>query len=659
MRLNEQQTKAVKFKDGYGFVTAVPGSGKTRVLTERAVDLLNSGVSPYNILCITFTNKAAKEMGKRVEKRVGKDISSKIWISTFHSMGAKILRKEVAKIPHYTSSYTIIDPDDQKAIVEKGAETLGYAVKGRGKKGGIDAYVVMNAINAKKDKLLNDAEFKENQDTETCQIFDYYKEYLLKSNCMDFGDLLYIFYLLLLHKKSIRRKYAKRFQYIMVDECQDLNYCQYEIVKMLAEEHHNLVLIGDCDQSIYRFRQADPKHVKQFLGERDVSELPLSYNYRSTRSIVRCAEALIKNNTSRVSGKLDTVNEDGEFVTAVNFYNYFNESKWVADKIDEICNDKYQYSDFAILYRTNAMSRSFEQDLRMKGIPCKVIGGKSFFDLVTVKTCINYLQFYLNPNNVLAFHKIINKPRRSVASEITNTIEQYCFDNECTIIDALGKIDEIKIAKIGAKRRQTLADFHEVMKQQEDPAGAILPIAERIFRDSGLIEYFDNMSASPTKSKKEGKSSSIEIYNSFMLMIEEWDNTHGGDLSSFLEHINLQTSNDLVDDSNCVKLMTMHTSKGLEFPVVFIVGVEDGYIPHKFSLETQDPEDVEEERRLFYVGMTRAKKLLYLTYSTKRATYGNLENKFPSRFLKEAKKSGAIMCLAGDTQNNMAYEKYK
>lgn len=660
MKLNKQQVEAVKFKDGYGFVTAVPGSGKTRVLTERAVELLSNGVSPFNILCITFTNKAAREMRGRVERRLGKD-ASKLWISTFHSMGAKILRKEIAKVPHYSADFTIIDPDDQLAIIEKGAEALGYGVKNKKNKDGVDARYIMGAINAKKDMLTSDEEFKENHDPETCQIFDYYKQYLIRSNCMDFGDLLYILYLLLFHKKSVRRKYGKRFQYIMVDECQDLNYCQYEIVKMLAEEHNNLVLIGDCDQSIYRFRQADPKHVKRFLGEMEVNQLPLSYNYRSTKNIIRCAEAVIKNNSSRVSDKLDTVNEDGEFVSAVTFYDYMNESKWVANEIENLRTHKgYEYSDFALLYRTNAMSRSFEQDLRIRGIPCKVIGGKSFFDLVTVKTCINYLQFYLNPNNVLAFHKIINKPRRSIAAEITNTIEKYCFNHGCTIIEAIENIDSIDIDKIGAKRRAALSHFYDVMKQQEDLSGPIFPIAERIFNDSGLVDYFEQLDSSSKKSDKQGRSGSAEIYQSFMTMIKEWDNANGGGIAGFLEHINLQTSNDQVDESDCVKLMTLHTSKGLEFPVVFVVAVEEDLIPHKFSLESQDPEDVEEERRLFYVGMTRAKKLLYLTTCKKRATYGKIDMRVPSRFLHEAKRGGAIVSVAGDENTyGGGYERYR
>jgi len=626
----------------------------TRVLTERTVELINSGVSPQNILCITFTNKAAREMKERIEKRVKEDVATKLWVSTFHSMGAKILRKEVDKVPHYTSDFTIIDPDDQKTVIERGIEALDLVAKGKGKKknAGIDVWNVVSMIGAKKDKLQNDADFKEEHDPQTCQLFDFYKEYLIKSNCMDFGDLLYILYLLLLHKKSVTKKYATRFKYIMVDECQDLNFCQYEIVKMLSSVHKNLVLIGDCDQSIYRFRQADPKNVTKYLGEKDVKQLPLSYNYRSTGHIIRSAEAVIKNNSSRVSGKLETVNENGEFAESVKFNNHLNESRWVAQKIRELRgSSKYDYSDFAILYRTNAMSRLFEQDLRMNRIPCKVIGGKSFFDLVVVKICINYLQFYLNPNNVLAFHKVINRPRRSIATEITNTIEKYCFDNKCTILEALENIDSIDIERIGNKRRCALSDFYSLMKRQEEVDGPIYPIAERIFRDSGLVEHFEEMShARSDKEKKEGRSSATDTFASLMSMLKEWDEQNGGNLRLFLEYINLQTSNDQVDESNCVKLMTMHTSKGLEFPVVFIVAAEDGFMPHKFSLDTHDPEDLEEERRLFYVAMTRAKKNLYITYSLSRMLYGSTERKYPSRFLGEAKRSGSILEIAGDNE---------
>jgi len=645
MNLNPQQIRAVKYRDGYGFVTAVPGSGKTKVLTERTVELLNSGVLPEDILCITFTNKAANEMRNRIKEKIGSRLSKRIWISTFHSMGAKILRSEIDKVPHYTSSFTIIDTDDQLSILERGAEELGYKVKGKKNKGGVDLRVVLTAINVKKDMLLTDIEFLEKYDEITANLFNYYKDYLIQSNCMDFGDLLYILYLVLVHKKSIAKKYSDRFKYIMVDECQDLNYCQYEIIKILAQNHGNLVLIGDCDQSIYRFRQADPKHVKNYLDERKVDLLPLSFNYRSTKNIVNCAESVIKNNTSRVSDRLETVNEEGEYVKAVSFGYSSLEDKWVAQEIKQICDDKgFNFGDVAILYRTNAMSRNFEQSLRMAHIPCKVVGGRSFFDLVVVKTCLNYLEFYANPNNILAFHKIINKPRRSVATEMVNRIEKYCIDNKVNIVDALRDIDDIEIKSIGKKRKEELKKFQEALEQKPDDS-SLIKVAERIFNESGLIEYVETLnSTTQSGDVMRGKSSAMEIYESFMDMLQDWESTEGGSVSKFLEYVNLQTSNDEVDSSNSVKLMTMHTSKGLEYPVVFIVGVEDGVIPHKFSLDTNDPEDIEEERRLFYVGMTRAKKVLRMTYTNKRTSYRGVEQRFPSRFLKEAKLSGSILC---------------
>lgn len=654
MNLNPQQQKAVKYREGYGFVTAVPGSGKTRVLTERAVDLLEDGVAPEQILCITFTNKAANEMRSRVKDRLGARLAKKLWISTFHSMGAKILRQEISKVPHYTSSFTIIDTDDQITILEKGAEELGYDVKSKKNKKGVNVRDVVTAINSKKDKLMTDEEFSDAYDEVTVQLFNFYKDYLIKSNCMDFGDLLYILYLLLKHKKSVCRKYSKRFKYIMVDECQDLNYCQYEIIKMLAQEHENLVLIGDCDQSIYRFRQADPKHVKNYLDERKVDLLPLSFNYRSTKNIIRCADAVIKNNTSRVSDKLETVNEDGDYVKVATFGYSSLEDKWVAEEIASLCETKdFEYGDVAILYRTNAMSRTFEQSLRMAHIPCKVIGGRSFFDLVVVKTCLNYLSFYENPNNILAFHKIINKPRRSIATEMVNRIEQYCLEHKMNIVDALKNIDDLDIKSIGKKRKEELRQFQQALEKKPDDT-SLVKVAERIFNDSGLINYIEELnSTTQSGDVMRGRSSAMEIYDSFMDMLYEWESSEGGSVAKFLEYINLQTSNDDVDNSNSVKLMTLHTSKGLEYPVIFIVGAEEGVVPHKFSLDTNDPEDVEEERRLFYVGMTRAKKNLIITHSENRTSYRGMEKRFPSRFIKEAKMSGSIV-----TEKKM-YETYR
>ena len=645
MNLNPQQEKAVKYSEGYGFVTACPGSGKTRVLTERTVHLLEKGVDPEQILCITFTNKAANEMKNRIKEKIGTKLAQRVWISTFHSMGAKILREEIAKVPHYTPTFTIIDNDDQISILERGAEELGYKVKGKKNKGGLDLQNVLTKISFKKDKLLTDEEFAEKNDEIIVDLFNYYRNYLIQSNCMDFGDLLYILYLLLKHKKSVLNKYSNRFKYIMVDECQDLNYCQYEIVKMLAQTHGNLVLIGDCDQSIYRFRQADPKNVKNYLGERKVDLLPLSFNYRSTQNIIKSAEALIKHNTSRVSDRLETVNEEGDYVRVSSFSYSTLEDKWVASEIKKICGaNGYSYGDVAILYRTNAMSRNFEQSLRLASVPCKVIGGRSFFDLVVVKTCINYLEFYTNPNNILAFHKIINKPRRSIATEMVNRIEKYCLEHKINIIDALRRIDEIDIQSIGDKRKEELRKFHEALEKKPDDV-SIIKIAERIFNESGLIEYIDELNhTTQTGDAVKGRSSAMEIYESFMDMLKEWETDSGGSVEKFLEYVSLQTSNDDVDSSNSVKLMTLHTSKGLEYPIVFIVGAEDGVIPHKFSLDTNDPEDIEEERRLFYVGMTRAKKLLKITYCEKRTSYRGIEQRFGSRFLKEAKKSGAIIC---------------
>lgn len=644
MKLNPQQEKAVKYREGYGFVTAVPGSGKTRVLTERTVDLLNDGIDPENILCITFTNKAANEMKNRIKQRVGSTTVQKLWVSTFHSMGARILRQEIDKVPHYTSSFTIIDTDDQVSILERGAEELGYKIKGKKNKGGVDLQEIITRINFKKDKLLTDEEFSEKYDEITTKLFYYYKNYLIQSNCMDFGDLLYILYLLLKHKKSVLDKYSTRFKYIMVDECQDLNYCQYEIVKMLAQKNENLVLIGDCDQSIYRFRQADPKNVKTYLGERKVDLLPLSFNYRSTKNIVKTAESLIKHNTSRVSDHLETVNEEGDYVRAVSFAYSALEDKWVASEIKRICSSQgYDYGDVAILYRTNAMSRAFEQSLRMAHVPCRVIGGRSFFDLVVVKTCLNYLEFYVNPNNILAFHKIINKPKRSIATEMVNRIEKYCLEHKMNIVDALKNIDELDIYSIGEKRKDELKKFREALEKRTDDV-SLVKIAERVFNESGLINYIEELNATTQSGDAvTGRSSAMEIYDSFMTMLKDWESSEEGSVEKFLEYVNLQTTNDEVDNGNSVKLMTLHTSKGLEYPIVFIVGAEDGLIPHKFSLDTHDPEDIEEERRLFYVGMTRAKKILRITYCDKRTSYRGMEQRFASRFLKEAKKNGSVI----------------
>ena len=643
--LNSNQKKAVNYMGGYGFVSSIPGSGKTRVLTERTVALLKKGVDPSRILCITFTNKAANEMRKRVEGKIGKEAASKIIMSTFHSLGAKILRKEADSIPFYNKDFTIVGVDDQIAILERAAKDLGLEAKTRKNKDGVDLMSVMAAIGRKKDKLDNFAKFSDEHDVTTCQIFNYYKNYLLKTNCMDFGDLLFIFYTLLTKRKKVLSKYANRFSYIMVDECQDLNYCQYEIVKLLASRHHNLLLIGDIDQSIYRFRQADPKHVFNYLKEKEVDRLPLSLNYRSTKRILKCADSVIRKNSNRTSEVMETTNKIGHHVNIVREKTGYSEQEWVANQIDElVTNTDYKYSDFAILYRVNALSRGFEQALRCRKIPCKIIGGTSFFDFEVVKTCLSYLQFYANPDNVLAFHKIVNKPRRFIADGMVNKIEEYCFEHRCKVVDALQKIESVEIAKIGTKRTKALRDLYNALRPKPEEDISVYSTAERIFKDTGLEDFFmEDDKADAKKGEKAGKSGKSEIYKSLMCALSDWDENSGGTLPQFLEFINLQSSTDDSDDSDSVKLMTTHSSKGLEFPIVFLTCVEEGTYPHKFSIETGDPEDIEEERRLFYVGMTRAEERLYATFSQARTVYGKCSEVTPSRFLKEMVSGGALV----------------
>ena len=340
---------------------------------------------------------------------------------------------------------------------------------------------------------------------------------------------------------------------------------------------------------------------------------------------------------------METVNEDGEYVRIDTFATSIMEDRWVAEEIHRLNEMGYKYGDMAILYRTNATSRNFEQSLRMAHIPCKVIGGRSFFDYVVVKTCINYLDFYSNPNNLLAFNKIINKPRRSIATEMVSRIEKYCISNKISIIDALRNIDEIQIESIGDKRKEELKKFQSALEKKPEDI-SLVKTAERIFTESGLINYIEELTASTQSGDMaQGKSSAMDIYNSFMDMLKEWETSEGCTIEKLLEYISLQSDNDDVDNSDKVKLMTLHTSKGLEFPIVFIVCAEEGHVPHKFSLDTGDPEDIEEERRLFYVGMTRAKKILTITNSNKRILYSGMEQRFPSRFIREIKLSGSTI----------------
>jgi len=641
MQLNKQQEKAVAFKDGYSFITSCPGSGKTRVLTERTIKLLNDGVFPENILCITFTNKAANEMKSRIEKVVGPHITKRLWVSTFHSMGAKILRNEVVELkPHYKANFTILDASDQETILKKGAESICLKTKSNKDKSGVDIGMVLSKINYKKDTLQSDDEFAEKNDINVCQLYKFYKDYLKSNNCMDFGDLLCVTYRLLLKRDHVRNKYSDRFHYIMVDECQDLNYCQYEVVKLLSKNHNNLMLIGDCDQSIYRFRQADPTNVLSFVKECQADTIALSLNYRSTKNILDCASTLINHNTNRISEKLYTINDFGDNVKVYGFSYSLQEEDWIANQIKTLVKDKYSYKDIAILYRTNIMSRGIEQKLRYSKIPCKVVNGSGFFEYVVVKLCINYLRFYANPKNSIAFNKIVNCPRRSIADEMVNRLSEYCVNNNCTLMEALSNLDYINIKSIGGKRKEELKKFFKIMSVNEENDTSLIKIAERIFKDSGLYEYIENISNTTQPGDVvRGISSALDIYSSFMTMVKEWSAGESGDINEFLEYINLQTDTDDIKDENKVKLMTMHSAKGLEFPVVIIAGADNGIIPHKYALTSDDPDDIEEERRLFYVAITRAQDKLFITQSQCRPSYNGPIYYDKSMFLNEIHKS--------------------
>ena len=635
MQLNEQQKAAINFKKGNAFVTSVPGSGKTTMLTSRAISLLKDGVHPQNILCITFTNKAANEMKNRIVNSIGDaSISKHMWIKTFHSLAANILRKDCDSLG-YIRDFTILDVDDQKTIMKKGADDLGFKVQNKKNRNGVDINKLLSKISYKKDTLESDEKFFERVSEDEAHIYNYYEEYLTNSNSMDFGDLLLNLHYLFNNNENVLKKYSKRFEYIMVDECQDLNVCQYEIAKMISSYHNNLMFIGDIDQSIYKFRQADPKNIQNFIKQNEVTTLPLSYNYRSSKKILKCAENLINNNDDRIKMNLNTLNDNGDNVKIIYSKNHKDESKYVAEEIRNLKN-KYQYkwSDFAILYRTNTLGRDFEQQLRSNSIPCRVIGGTSFFDFKVVKICLNYLQLYSNPYNTLAFNKVINKPRRSIDEKTLSYIEKYCFKNRLTIVEALEDIDIIDIANIGPKRKKELRKFHQVMKVDENKDNNLYNTAKRIFEDSGLYDFILSLDGSDAN-KNKSVGNNEEVYESFMDMLADWDEGEKGGLDSFLEYINLQTNNDKVDNQNSVKLMTMHTAKGLEFPAVFVVCAEEGFVPHQFSIDSGLKDEIEEERRLFYVAMTRAKKHLYTTFSQNRMQFGKLKPRNVSRFIKE------------------------
>ncbi|HNG63249.1 MAG TPA: 3'-5' exonuclease, partial [Ferruginibacter sp.] len=643
--LNEPQREAVTHVNGPIMIIAGAGSGKTKVLTTRITHLMAAHkVDAFNILALTFTNKAAAEMKERVERILGNTEARNLYIGTFHSVFARILRAEASKIG-YPSNFTIYDTDDAKSVVKTVINELALDDKQ------YKPNVVYNRISAAKNSLMGPAEYMndwaiQQEDNRanrpaTGQIYDAYAKRCFKNGAMDFDDLLFKMYLLLKNNPEALSKYQRKFKYILIDEYQDTNPAQYEIIKLLGAMHENVCVVGDDAQSIYSFRGATIENILQFQKDYDdVKVVKLEQNYRSTKNILHVANEVIGNNKGQIEKRLFTDNVEGERIRLVRTMTDNDEGKMVADSIQEQkLRNHYFNKDFAILYRTNAQSRSFEEALRRMGIAYRIYGGISFYQRKEVKDFIAYLRLVVNPKDEEALKRVINYPVRGIGKTTVDKAVLLANENNLTLWDI---ISNAAIYGFRSGTLESLDNFVTMIKmfQSELSKKNAYDLAVIVGKSTNIVKELFNDKTTEGLARYENVQ---ELLNSIKEFTETPMNEEDGEvgdkgLGAYLQQIVLLTDADEdKEDANVVKLMTIHAAKGLEFPVVFVGGLEETLFPNALAINTR--EELEEERRLFYVAITRAKDKLWLSYANARYRFGQLQQNDPSRFLEEVPES--------------------
>ena len=626
--LNDRQCEAVKHTEGPLLITAGAGSGKTKVLTCRIAHLLELGVAPYRILAITFTNKAAKEMKERVTNLVGAQADS-IWLSTFHSFCAKLLRFEVDGFHGYTRNFTIYDSSDQLVLVKDCLKKLNLDDKQ------FMPRSVLGTISSAKNVLMDAKAFaakaSDFYEQKVADVYALYQEKLRENNAVDFDDLLFLAVRLLQEKEDVREKYQSRFQYILVDEYQDTNHAQYALTKILAARWRNICVVGDADQSIYAWRGADIRNIIDFTRDYpDAASIKLEQNYRSTKTILHAANAVIDNNESRPKKTLWTENPAGNKIIHYQAQTEHDEADYIAGVIynrHEISHEPY--GDMAILFRTNAQSRVLEEKLMRYAIPYTMVGGTKFYDRKEIKDVLAYLRLLYNPEDSLSLTRIINVPKRNIGATTMEHVAAYAEEQGISLFEALSSTDEIPVTK---RARTSLENFAAmIFDLLNDIEGKdVLSLIETVIKQTGYGDMLDKEAEHDPQgeSRKENVGEFLSVAKDYM------DSNPDGNLQDFLENVALVSDVDDFESSDSkVTLMTLHAAKGLEFPVVFLTGLGDGLSPHSRTL--LDPAQVEEERRLAYVGITRAERQLYVTNAITRTMYGRISAYMPSRFLAE------------------------
>ena len=626
--MNSEQSEAVRTTEGPLLIMAGAGSGKTRVLTHRIAYLLDEkDVSPYNILAITFTNKAAKEMKARVEHLVGEE-AQVIWMSTFHSMCVRILRRDADRIG-IERNFTIIDPTDQKSVIKDVLKSENIDSKR------FEPRMFIGAISNLKNELKTpeDAQ-KEANDFHSQMVATVYKGYqrqLSRNEALDFDDLIMTTINLFERVPETLEYYQNKFQYIHVDEYQDTNKAQYTLVKLLANKFKNLCVVGDSDQSIYGWRGADIQNILSF--EEDYPEAKtifLEQNYRSTKNILNAANEVIKHNSERKPKGLWTANSGGDKIQYYEAMTERDEAEYVVKEIMKHQRSGKKYSEMAILYRTNAQSRVLEETFMKSNIPYTMVGGQKFYDRKEIKDLLSYLRVIANSNDDISLQRIINVPKRGIGPSSVEKIQTYALQNNISMFDALAEVDFIGLSK---KVTQECISFYEMIQNliKEQEFLEISEIVDEVLQKSGYRDMLDREQSIESRSRLENLDEFMSVPKDY----EENTPLEEQSLINFLTDLSLVADIDEADTQNGVTLMTMHSAKGLEFPIVFIMGMEESLFPHIRAIKSEDDHEMEEERRICYVAITRAEELIYITNATTRMLFGRSQSNMPSRFLKE------------------------
>lgn len=625
--LNREQQQAVQHTEGPLLILAGAGSGKTKVLTVRIAYLLAQGVNPYEILAITFTNKAAKEMKSRVEGLVG-DVANRIWLSTFHSFCAKFLRFELDNFLGYNSNFTIYDTSDSQVVIKAALKALNLD----------DKYypvgAMISAISDAKNKLMFASDYRKQArdfyQQKVADVYEYYERELRKNNALDFDDLLLVAVKLLQSNAAVLEKYSKRFKYVMIDEYQDTNHAQYLLAYLLSSHWKNIAVVGDADQSIYAWRGADIQNILDF--EKDYpncTSIKLEQNYRSTKIILDAANAVIDNNEGRPEKNLWTDKVEGAKIQHFTAQSEHEEAAFIGDTIVKKHDiHGVPYGDMAILYRTNAQSRVLEEALIKRALPYTMVGGTKFYDRKEIKDVLAYLRVLYNPFDDLSLLRIINVPKRSIGATTVSKLQDYARENGTSLFMTLTQLHLVDTIK--GKTKEKLEEFgiliFTLVAEMDDKS--VLDILEAILDRTGYLAQLEESTDPQDQARAENIGELLSVAKDFQ------DTNPMGTVEDFLEQVALVNDVDSFEqEESKVTLMTLHAAKGLEFPIVFLGGLEEGLFPHSRTL--MNPEEIEEERRLAYVGITRAEKELYISNATTRTVFGRTSSYLPSRFIDE------------------------